>query len=75
MKECVVKTLVCPDGVIGLNGYQYLLDKNGEEILFESRESAMSFLMDNGYTMNWIKEWIEFEIIDNKRKESVWDLT
>ena len=26
----VVRTLVCPDGVIGLNGWQYLLDKDDD---------------------------------------------
>ena len=55
----VVRTLVCPDGVIGLNGWQYLLNDDGTEMEFEDLESANSFLLDGGYTQNYIDEWIE----------------
>ncbi len=55
----VVRTLVCPDGVIGLNGWQYLLNDDGIEIEFKDVESANSFLLDGGYTQDYIDEWIE----------------
>ena len=56
----VIRTLVCPDGVTGLNGWQYLLDDDGEELEFDNTDSANSFLLDNGsYTQEYIDEWIE----------------
>ena len=55
----VVRTLVCPDGVIGLNGWQYLLNDDGIEKEFKDVESANSFLLDGGYTQDYIDEWIE----------------
>ena len=56
----VIRTLICPDGVIGLNGWQYLLDDDGEEMEFDNTDSANSFLLDNGsYTQEYIDEWIE----------------
>ena len=56
----VIRTLVSPDGVIGLNGWQYLLDDDGEEMEFDNTDSANSFLLDNGsYTQEYIDEWIE----------------
>ena len=54
-----VKTLVCPDGVIGLNGWQYLLDDNGNEMEFEDKNSANKFLLDGGYSQEWIDGNIE----------------
>ena len=55
----IIRTLVCPDGVIGLNGWQYLLDDDGEEMEFNSKDSANSFLLDGGYSQEYIDEWIE----------------
>ena len=55
----IIRTLVCSDGVIGLNGWQYLLDDNGEEREFTDEDSANSFLLDNVYTHKYIDEWIE----------------
>tara|TARA_Y100000310_G_scaffold17218_1_gene17086 strand:+ start:1083 stop:1310 length:228 start_codon:yes stop_codon:yes gene_type:complete len=64
-KKVVVKTLVCEDGVVGLNGQQYLLNNEGTDVLdFESRESAIEFLIDNGCDQDYIDEWIEFEPLD-----------
>ena len=70
MSRIVCKTLMCNDGVIGINGYQYLLDDEGNEMEFDSKEDAIVFLLDNGETMNWIEEWVEFETITEKRKET-----
>ena len=64
----ICKTLLCEDGVVGLNGYQYLLDDEGNEMEFASEEDAVKFLLDNGYSKDWIGEWLEFETI--KRKET-----
>ena len=55
----IIRTLVSPDGVIGLNGWQYLLDDDGEEMEFNSKDSANSFLLDGGYSQEYIDEWIE----------------
>ena len=57
--KVIVRTLVCPDGVIGLNGWQYVLDDNGNEMEFDSKDSANKFLLDAGYTQEWIDEWVE----------------
>ena len=70
MTNVVCKTLMCSDGVIGLNGYQYLLDDYDNEMEFASEEDAVRFLLDNGYSKDWIGEWLEFETITEKRKET-----
>ena len=57
----VIRTLVCPDGVIGLNGWQYLLDEDDKEMEFDSKDSANQFLLDGGYTQEWIDEWVEIK--------------
>ena len=56
-----VKTLVCSDGVVGLNGWQYLLDDDDKLMPFKDNESATTFLKDHGYDQEWIDENIEFE--------------
>ena len=55
----IVRTLVCPDGVTGLNGWQYLLTDDGEEMEFKDKNSANTFLFDSGYGQEHINEWIE----------------
>ena len=55
----IVKTLLCSDGVIGLNGWQYLLDKNNNKMKFKSTALAHKFLLHNGYSQEWIDEWVE----------------
>ena len=62
----IVRTLVCPDGVIGLNGWQYLLNNDGTEMEFNNKASATSFLLDSGYTQKYIDEWIEIIKKGNK---------
>ena len=57
----IIRTLVCPDGVIGLNGWQYLLDEDDNEMEFDSKDSANQFLLDGGYTQEWIDEWVEIK--------------
>ena len=59
--KVIVRTLVCPDGVIGLNGWQYLLDDDGYEMEFDSEGAANKFLLDGGYTQEWIDEWVEIK--------------
>jgi len=63
----IIRTLVCPDGVIGLNGWQYLLTDKGKEMEFKDTDSANSFLLDGGYTQDYIDESIE--IIEKGREE------
>jgi len=41
----IIRTLVCPDGVIGLNGYQYVLNNDGTDMEFKDKDSANSFLL------------------------------
>ena len=62
----IVWTLVCPDGVIGLNRWQYLLNNDGTEMEFNNKASATSFLLDSGYTQKYIDEWIEIIKKGNK---------
>ena len=57
----VIKTLVCRDGVIGLNGWQYVLDHNDNTMKFQNTKSANSFLLHNGFTQEHIDELIEIE--------------
>ena len=64
--KVIVKTLVCEDGVVGLNGQQYLLNKEGTLTLdFESRESATKFLIENGYEQEFINQWVQFEPLND----------
>jgi hypothetical protein len=55
----VVSTLVSDDGVIGLNGKQYLLDSDDEVMAFESVESARAFIEEHGEDPD--SEYIEYE--------------
>ena len=55
----VIRTLACSDGVVGLNGWQYLLTDDGKEMEFDSKDSANSFLLDGGYEQEYIDERIE----------------
>mgnify|MGYP003135967380 CR=1 FL=1 len=54
-----VSILVSDDGVIGLNGKQYLLDENDETMLFKSIDDARKYLEDNGEDPD--NEFIEYE--------------
>ena len=55
----VVSTIASIDGVIGLNGKQYLLDNKDELMLFKSIDKAREFLEDNGEDPD--NEYIDYE--------------
>jgi len=44
----IVKRDYTEDGVVGLNGDQYLLTDNGDLMEFQEREEAVSFLVGIG---------------------------
>ena len=44
----IVKRDYTEDGVVGLNGDQYLLTDNGDLMEFQKREEAVAFLVDVG---------------------------
>ena len=44
----IVKRDYTEDGVVGLNGDQYLLTDNGDLMEFQERAEAVSFLVDIG---------------------------
>lgn len=48
MTSWIVKRDYTDDGVIGLNGDQYLLDDEGEVMKFQDKQEAVTFLTDNG---------------------------
>lgn len=50
-------------GGIALNDYEYLLDENGELILFDSAELAKEYLRARGYTESDMY-WLIFEKIE-----------
>ena len=64
----VVRTLLCGDGIIGLNGWRYLLNSDDTLMKFSDKESAKTFLKthdidkdevdfvdeDTGELENWI---------------------
>ena len=55
----IIRTLVCSDGVVGLNGWQYILTDDNKEMEFKDTETANSFLLDGGYSQEHIDEHIE----------------
>ena len=55
----IVSTIVSEDGVIGLNGKQYLLDDENELKYFETEEDARNFIEENGADPD--DEFIEYE--------------
>ena len=64
-KMIIVKTLVSDDGVVGLNGYRYLLNEDSSDTLkFSGTEDATQFLLDNGSEQEWIDENVEFETLN-----------
>ena len=48
MKTWIIKRDYTDDGVVGLNGDQYLLDNEGEVMKFQDKQEAVTFLTDNG---------------------------
>ena len=55
----VVSTIASNDGVIGLNGKQYLLDTDDEVMVFENEESARAFIEEHGEDPD--SEYIDYE--------------
>ena len=47
MKTWIIKRDYTDDGVVGLNGDQYLLGEDGEVMKFQDRQEAVTFLIDN----------------------------
>ena len=63
-----VSTLVSEDGVIGLNGKQYLLDNNDELMLFKSIDEAKQFVGEHGEDPD--NEYIDYE--EHKSEKELW---
>lgn len=59
----VVRTLFCDDGVIGLNGWRYLLNTDDTLMKFTDKESANNFLKDNDINCD------EIDLIDEESGE------
>ena len=57
--ELVVRTLTSNDGVMGLNGYHYLLHADDSLMRFETKEVAEKFLLKHGIDID------DVEIIDS----------
>ena len=43
----IVRTLTCPDGVVGLNGWQYLLHPDNTLMEFKNGKEAKEFLLQH----------------------------
>ena len=56
----IVKRDYTEDGVVGLNGDQYLLTDTGDLMEFQEREEAVSFLVDVGIDLT-VDEGITIE--------------
>ena len=56
-----IRTLVSSDGVIGLNGYFYLEDEEGNQLIWSSLEKAkqysQNFSIEN-LTQSWINNYL-----------------
>jgi len=72
MEKVLVRTIQSPDGVLGLNGWWYLLDEDDNPIRFNGVEEAMEYIEDNGgdphdeYTEYIEEEWAETDdALDN----------
>ena len=55
----IVSTIVSEDGVVGLNGKQYLLDEENNLMYFDTIEDAREFIEDAGADPD--DEYIEYE--------------
>ena len=59
--ELIVRTLCSNDGVIGLNGYHYLLHSDDSLMKFETKEVAEKFLTKHGIELDQV-EIINFKL-------------
>ena len=62
--KIIVYTLVSPDGVIGLNGKQWLLDDDGELMKFDTLTDAKDFIEDAGEDPE--DEWIGYQELEQE---------
>ena len=65
--KIIVYTLVSPDGVIGLNGKQWLLDDDGELMKFDTLTDAKDFIEDAGEDPE--DEWIGYQELEQEEKQ------
>ena len=49
------------NGVLGLNGYQYLLDDENQIRLFDSKEQAEQELLNAGMTLEVLEDAVDIE--------------
>ena len=65
--KVVAYTLVSPDGVVGLNGRQYLLDDKDELLKFDTIQDAKDFIEEAGEDPE--DEYIDYSEIDEDDTE------
>ena len=63
MVEWAVRTSVSPDGVIGLNGWFYLEEDDGQMLLFSSIEAARQYISDAGEDPD--DEYLEYTEVEH----------
>ena len=63
MVEWAVRTLRSPDNVIGLNGYFYLEDDDGQMLLFPSITKAQQYIADAGEDPD--NEYLEYTEVEH----------
>ena len=52
-----IRTLTSIDGVIGLNGYVYLEDNNGNQLTWQSLEEAKQYIENRDAYNAAAREW------------------
>ena len=63
MVEWAVRTSTSPDGVVGLNGWFYLEDDDGQMMLFPSLEAAQQYISDAGENPD--DEYLEYTEVEH----------
>ena len=62
-EKWLIKTSVV-NGVVGLNGWDYLLDSDNNIRLFDSEKDALTELVDAGITEEALTEYIRIELAE-----------
>lgn len=62
VSKVIAYTMVSPDGVIGLNGRQHLLDDDGKLLKFDTIADAKDFITDAGEDPE--DEYIDYSELD-----------
>lgn len=70
----VIRTLICNDGIVGLNGYQYALDDNNDCLIFDNETKAIEFLLSNGVDKKSIDNG-DIEIVNDPSETKFYDDT